>query len=294
MGAGAGPPAMARARSEAVAPAPAIAHEQGLAHGLGHDVVRAMTDRSLRGNPARHEGVLLHAHDEPMALGRSGSVRPRARQKRLRDVDEPIRPRFRGSVFACRVERLHDERRFVRMEPRLEPHHPVRAADDLHPARSPVAARAHHLLDAAADALEPRGGAVLRQVEEPAFILRRGDSRHRADFRVAHLGARESGVDQRQLPERLGHADFLPRRDRAEAHAPIEPGRHRRQPVLPVAAARVELADERQEPVLGRVELGGEGRDLMLDRLVGELRDIGCVHLGNMPNSRGRCNSHRR
>src|SRR5262249_28777954 len=102
--------------------------------------------------------------------------------------------------------------------------------------------------------------------EQPFFGLGRRDAGQRADFRVRQLSTSERLSEPRQRTQRAGHADVLTSGSECEPHTPGEPVRARAEAIRP-AAARVELADQIEQPRSRRVEMRGKLRDLIAEAL---------------------------
>src|SRR5262245_57207288 len=116
------------------------------------------------------------------------------------------------------------------------------------------------------DLLDVLGGARLTDGEQSLLGLCRGHARQRADLGVRQLAASESLPEQWQRSEGAGQADVLTRGAGLEPDAPGEPVRARAEAMAP-AAARVELADEIEQPRGGGVEVGRELGDLVTETL---------------------------
>lgn len=149
---------------------------------------------------------------------------------RLGHLHERIGRRFRG-IIPSDGDGLHDERGFVRQEPRLDLHHAARVRRDAHPTLHVSLRRACDGFHPTADALELSGSGLGCHVEQLLLIRRRGSARHGAHFRIWHFATRECLIDFRQFPERLGHPHLLTRRDWPEPHPPPEPRHQRRKPI---------------------------------------------------------------
>ena len=118
------------------------------------------------------------------------------------------------------------------------------------------------LADAAADAFELRGSGVAGVLEETVFHLRGRDADDRADLRVRERAEAHGVGDLREVAQRVGDAESLPRGVLVHADAPREPrGAGGGSRVRPVAAL-VELADQNELSVGRGVEVGGEGGEL--------------------------------
>src|SRR5262245_60707511 len=124
------------------------------------------------------------------------------------------------------------------------------------------------------DLLDMLGGACLTDGEQSLLGLCRGHARQRADLGVRQLAASESLPEQWQRSEGAGHADVLTRGAGLEPDAPGEPVRARAEAMAP-AAARVELADEIEQPRGGRIEVGRK-----LGGLVTETLQLDGVRIG--------------
>ena len=105
------------------------------------------------------------------------------------------------------------------------------------------------------------GGAVQSDVEEVGFVLRGGDAGQGPDLRVAELTLRQRFGEHRQLGQRPGDADLLPRGVGIDAAGPGEPVGAGQRPLRGPDLAAIELGDEGEEAEGGSVEVGGEGGD---------------------------------
>ena len=103
--------------------------------------------------------------------------------------------------------------------------------------------------------------AVQSDVQEVDLILGSGDAGQRPDLRVAELALRQRFGEQRQLRQRPGDADLLPRGMGIDAAGPAQPVGARQRPLSGPDLAAVELGDEDKQPVRGGMDVGGEGGD---------------------------------
>ena len=111
--------------------------------------------------------------------------------------------------------------------------------------------------------LHVSGGAVAGDVQQLRLVLRSGRTGHRTHFGEADLALLERSVDQGQLPQRTGHANLLAGHQVAEPAFPVQPVGQRTDPGPGPALLPVELFKELEEPVLGGIEVTGQGGDLI-------------------------------
>ncbi len=105
--------------------------------------------------------------------------------------------------------------------------------------------------------LELRGGHEACVVEQQGFVGRRRDAHHRAYLRVRDFAAPERIVDRGELGELIGDAHALPGRDGLPADPPRQPVCTRQRALDVPAAALIKLAEIREEPVHGGIEVCG-------------------------------------
>ena len=106
------------------------------------------------------------------------------------------------------------------------------------------------------------GGSAVGNVQEVVLVLRCRDPGHRAHLGVAHLAAAEGCADSGQGLQAAGDPHLVTGGAQADAALPIEPMGAGKNPPLAPALAAVELRDEAQQTVVGRVDVGGELGDL--------------------------------
>jgi hypothetical protein len=111
--------------------------------------------------------------------------------------------------------------------------------------------------------------------EQARFGLRGRDAGQSAHLGVGQLSARGRRGQGRQRPEGAGDSDMLAGGARGKSDSPGEPFGAGTEPGVP-AAARVELANEREEAGHRRLEAGGELGDLVAQAI--QLR--GALRLG--------------
>ena len=106
-------------------------------------------------------------------------------------------------------------------------------------------------------------------VEQLRLVLGRGRAGHGADLGVADFAALERCIDRGQLLQGAGHADLFPGHQLADAAFPAQPVGQGADPGAGPALLAIELLKELEEPVLGGVEVTGQGCDLGGERLPG-------------------------
>ena len=116
--------------------------------------------------------------------------------------------------------------------------------------------------------LDMRRGAVQSDIEEVDLILGSGDSGQCPDLGVAELALGQRLGEQRQLGQRAGDADLLPRGMGIDAAGPAQPVGARQRPLCGPDLAAVELGDEGEESVSRSMDVGGEGGDGGGERVV--------------------------
>ena len=97
--------------------------------------------------------------------------------------------------------------------------------------------------------------------------LRSGDPGQRPHLRVGQPGRRELIPDHRQVPQRPRHPHMLPRRAAGHLALPRQPLRAAVHLPAGPAAARVEVAEQDQEPARRRSQVPGRLADLLLQPL---------------------------
>jgi hypothetical protein len=228
-----------------------------------------------------------------------GKSHVRQRGERLGAGRPASRTRFRGTAVlvplvllepvASGLERAQKKRSVLGCEP---------SAHDQRPVLSPGVAEVGQCVQfiglagrdgavRADGALELRGGQVARQLEQLLFALTIRDPRECPHLRVGELATRERCMDQRQFAQRLGHANVLASRSRAQRAAPGEPLRDR---AAPEAAPPVELSHQLQPAASAGVDVRGEGRDLVFELVVGQVRPGRVLkfdnsHVGRLANT---------
>ena len=105
--------------------------------------------------------------------------------------------------------------------------------------------------------LELGGGHEACMVEQQGFVGRRRDAHHRAYLGVRDFAAPERIVDRGELGELVGDAHALPGRDELPADPPRQPVCTRQRTLDVPAAALIERAQIRKEPVHGCIEVCG-------------------------------------
>jgi len=247
----------------------------------------AVLERGLAGlgGVGQHGGV--HVDDDLVPLAARAGIEP-VREGRLRHQGEGVGlllavarrlalaglrrcgPTSSMERLARRLERPHEQRPRLRLQPAAHDDHPVLVR--VHLERPALMTRRRllrldlpvHLPPRPHDALHVGRRPRPPDGQEPRFGLRSRDSRERADLRVGQLPPGQGGGELGQFAQRPRHADPFPGRPRVEAHAPAEPLCAGAAAVGP-APARVELADQGEEPGGGGVEVSREHGDLVTE-----------------------------
>jgi hypothetical protein len=94
-------------------------------------------------------------------------------------------------------------------------------------------------------------------LEQDRLVRFRGDARDRTYLRIRHLATPEGIVDRREAGELTGHAYPLAGRDQIPADPPGQPVRTRLRSLAEPAAPYVEVAQIREEPMQGGIEMRG-------------------------------------
>ena len=105
---------------------------------------------------------------------------------------------------------------------------------------------------------------MTRELHQFKLVLRSGYPSERSRLRVRQLPALHHLAQRGEILEGTGHADFLACRSHGDAGAPAQPVGARLEARVP-AASLVELTDQDQETVGGRMDVGGEFRDLIAE-----------------------------
>ena len=105
------------------------------------------------------------------------------------------------------------------------------------------------------------------QLRQPRLVLRRGDPGQRPHLGIRQAGRPELGADHRQVPQRPGHPDVLPRGAGGHLALPRQPLRAAVHLPGRPAAAGVEVSQQDQEPARRRGQVPGQLADLRLQPL---------------------------
>ena len=217
--------------------------------------IELMMQRAL-GEEAQRIGLLLHAR--------------RSRGAGTGDASALIKCLARG------VERTQEHGARLGVQPAAEHHRAIVVRIDVKPSVGVLARRPTgpgppiQLSPPADDPLHVDGGARASHRKEASLGLGRGDPGQSPDLGVGELPAREGFGQPRKRTQRVGNADPLARRAGREADSPGEP--LRAGPKAPVPPSPlIELADQREQPRGGRVEMGGQLGDLVAESV--QLRD---------------------
>ena len=153
-----------------------------------------------------------------------------------------------------RIERAQDARTHLGREPPVQHHGAVVVVPEGQAAVLVLGIGPLGLLGALRAAMEADKllhmlrGAVQSDVEEVGFVLRSGDAGQRPNLGVAELALGQRRGEQRQLRQRPGDADLLPRGMGIDAAGPGEPVGARQRPLPELDAvliARREVAGRR-------------------------------------------------
>lgn len=107
------------------------------------------------------------------------------------------------------------------------------------------------------------GGAVTRNLQQIALVVRSRHAGHGTHLGVAHLAESEGLGDPRQMLEAVGDPQLLPGCHQAETTLPVEPvGAGENTPLRPSPAA-VELRYQAQQAISRGVDVGSEFCDLI-------------------------------
>jgi len=123
-----------------------------------------------------------------------------------------------------------------------------------------------HLTPALDDALHVHGTATASHAQQASFRLRGGDTREGPHLRVRELSAGERLGQSRQRRKGVRDAHVLPGSSRRHADPPRQPFRAGAEAGVP-AAARVELADQGEQPRGGGIEMGRQLGDLVAEAI---------------------------
>ena len=110
-------------------------------------------------------------------------------------------------------------------------------------------------------------GAVQRDREEILFRSLASHARQCACFGVAQLTALHCSRNSRQLLQRMRDAHLLASRANSDPAFPIQPMRARLRRAVRPTLSSIEFGDEHQETMIGRIQMAGELRDLVLESL---------------------------
>ena len=128
------------------------------------------------------------------------------------------------------------------------------------------------------------GGAVQSDVQEVDLVPGSGDAGQRPNLGVAELALRQRFGEQRQLGQRAGDSDLLPRGVSVDPAGPAQPVCAGHRPLGGPDLPTIELGDEGEEPVGGGVDVGGKGGDGGSESVV--------VHGGKIVDGDGMKSSH--
>ena len=158
----------------------------------------------------------------------------------------------------------------LRRQPAAEDHHPL-VIDVQRQGPMPLALlrllRSLEAIDpppGADEALDVGGCAGQGQIDEPPFVLGRGDPREGAHLGVRQRPALHRRADARKGRQRAGDSHLLARRAEIDPGPPMQPVSARQTPVVP-AGAGIELAQQDEELVRGRVHAGGQLGDRLAE-----------------------------
>jgi hypothetical protein len=212
------------------------------------------------------------------ASARARPVRLFHRHRRLVGVQDRGAGRFRGNARygspILRVarapgvlDRLHHQRRLVRVQDEGESDHPVIEVllsqrpvlvqpvsfrrDRDGPAQSP------------AQTLELGARAETRGRKQVLLVRRRGDPGQRTHLAIGERSLPEGIVDQRKPPQRQRHPHPLARHCRPKSDAPTQPVCTAHQPLPPPLPRLIERPDAGQQPMRGRVDVGSRASNLV-------------------------------
>jgi hypothetical protein len=165
-------------------------------------------------------------------------------------------------------EGLHEQRADLRGQPASDDHRTVTVRIHVHrptrvlPGRLAGLGLAVHSTPATDDTFDVLGCAGPAHRQQPLLGLGRGHAGQGADLGVGELAAGQGLGQQRQHSQSSRHSHVLAGRGGGEPHAPGEPGGAGAEARVP-ARTIVELADEIEETRGGRIEVGGQLRDLV-------------------------------
>ncbi len=137
--------------------------------------------------------------------------------------------------------------------------------------------------------------AVLGDHQQVILGLRRRHPRDLPDFGIAQLPRGHRRRDLRQTPERPRHPHLLPRRAHRDPALPVQPMRAGLGGRVRPPRALVELRDQHQPAMVGRIDVAREGADLgsqFVDGAHGRLRVLSLhvtVHAYSIRASRREC-----
>ena len=182
-------------------------------------------------------------------------------------VVPPRRGLLRRMRHHRRIERAQDARAHLGREPPVQDHGAVVLVPEGEAAVLMLGIGPLGLFGALRPAMEADEllhmlrGAVQTDVEEVGFVPGGGDAGQCPDLGVAELTLRQRLGEQRQLGQRPGDADLLPRGMGIDAAGPAQPMGAGQRPLVGPDLAAVELGDEGEEAPGGGVDVGGKGGD---------------------------------
>ena len=166
-----------------------------------------------------------------------------------------------------RIERAQDARAHLRRKPPVQHHGAVVLVPEGEAAILVLGIGPFGLFGALRPAMEADElldmlrCAVQSDVEEVGLVPGGDDAGQRPDLGVAELALGQRLGEQRQLGQRAGDADLLPRGVGIDAAGPAQPVGAGQRPLGGPDLSAVELRDEGEESGGGGVDVSGEGGD---------------------------------
>ena len=124
------------------------------------------------------------------------------------------------------------------------------------------------------DAVDMTGAAVACVGQQTFLVLRRGHSGNGPYLREAQLARGEGGRCLRQDLQRMPDTQLFTGSAEVDAAEPVQPVGAGAHALVTPGMTSVELGDQQQQATIRRLDVGGVAGQLVLERLVGQVREL--------------------